>query len=184
MGPPKHLQPMSSECLCPVARQIDNPVILGPRIAQDRCQVFRSLLASPLCRFLALLLSWLDRIKLAIVPFLSIEKPKFGKKICPKWNKFQFAGLSQQLGLIFFLKYKRKMVNGTQSGLFLYNLVPNIAEEAKTRALDKIEPALKDKRNNSAIQKRHKLFWVWRKHFLPGIEPRTPKTIFLTLPLG
>ena len=76
------------------------------------------------------------------------------------------------------------MVNGTQSGLFLYNLVLNIAEEAKTRALDKIEPALKDKRNNSAIQKRHKLFWVWRKQFLPGIEPRTSKTICLTLPLG
>ena len=75
------------------------------------------------------------------------------------------------------------MVKGTQSGLFLYNLVPNIAEEAKTRALNKIEPALKDKEITQQC-KKHKLFWAWRKHFFPGIEPITLKTICLILPLG
>ena len=64
-----------------------------------------------------------------------------------------------------------------------FKLVHNIAEEAKTRALDITGPALKDQEITQQC-KKHELVQVWRKQFLPGIEPRTSKTICLTLPLG
>ena len=55
-----------------------------------------------------------------------------------------------------------------------FKLVPNIAEEAKTRALDTTGTALKDEEITQQCKKR-KLFWVGENNFSLVLNPELQK---------